>query len=141
MPRAVVGDWKGSNYDIGGQRTDFHLFLDHDHRYEWTIQTEGKAERTIAGTWEVSEPDSMLRLKPDQDEKPYQWWLLSITTCEGSNVILVLRSAIVAARNLPILFYRVHGDGRGYGTDWERRFAERNAAADPAAKNQSTGAN
>jgi len=51
-------------------------------------------------------------------------------SCEDSNVLLVLREAILASRNLPILFYRVHCNGRGYGTGWEQRLAEQNATAD-----------
>jgi hypothetical protein len=47
--------------------------------------------------------------------------VLAVHTCEHSNVLLVLRHAVLASRNLPILFYRVHGNDRTYGTDWQQR--------------------
>ncbi len=33
----------------------------------------------------------------------------------------------LASRNLPVLLYRVHCAGRGYGTGWEQRLAAQNA--------------
>jgi hypothetical protein len=43
---------------------------------------------------------------------------------------MVLRWVALASRNLPVLFYRVHCDGRGYGTGWQQRLAEQDAEAD-----------
>lgn len=76
----------------------------------------------------------MLRLGPDTpddtDRMSSSWWVLSIHSCEGSNCILVLRWVALASRNLPVLFYRVHCDGRGDGTGWEQRLADQHAAED-----------
>lgn len=125
MPRAIIGDWKGSLYDLHGRRTDFHLFLDHDGRYEWNVQRVTGDEIRDAGGWELIEQEATLQLMPDSDETSGAWRILSIERCEGSYIILVLRDAVLA-RNLPILFYRVHGDGKGYGTEPERRLAAGN---------------
>lgn len=50
--------------------------------------------------------------------------MLSVATCEETNVLLVLREVILASRNLPIVLSRVHCNGRAYGTDWQRRQVE-----------------
>ncbi len=124
----------GSQYDIGGRRWDYHLFLDHDGHYRRTVRREPDYERRDVGRWEYDEADKLLRLMSDtpdeSDRMSGGWWVLAVTTCEDSNVLLVLRECILASRNLPILFYRVHCDGRGYGTEWEKRLAEQVAAAD-----------
>jgi hypothetical protein len=115
----------GSQYDVAGRRLDYHLFLDHDGRYEWIVLREPDYERRDAGRWEYHEADKVLRLEsdtPDEfDRMSGGWRVLSVTTCEDSNVLLVLRALVLASRNLPILFYRVHCNGRGYGTGWEER--------------------
>jgi hypothetical protein len=117
----VIGDWMGSQYDIGGHRYDYRLFLDHDGRYERTIRREPDYERKDAGRWFHDESANVLRLESDTSGEAGRtsssWWLLSVSTCEDSTCILVLREAVLASRNLPVLFYRVHCDGRGYGTD------------------------
>jgi hypothetical protein len=127
----VIGDWKGSQYDIAGRRIDYRLFLDHDGRYERTICHEPDSERRDTGRWFHDESEGVLRLESDTpddaDRMSSCWWVLSVRTCENSNCILVLRWATLASRNLPVLFYRVHSAGRGYGTDWERGLAERGA--------------
>lgn len=41
----MVGDWVGSQYDIGGGRIDYRLFLDHDGRYERIVRREPDYER------------------------------------------------------------------------------------------------
>lgn len=128
---AVIGDWIGSIYGMGGRRCDWHLFLDHDGRYERTIRQEPDGECRDTGRWEYDEAEKVLRLVSDTpDENAHMsggWRVLSVTTCEDSNVLLVLREVILASRNLPILLYRVHCNGRGYGTDWERKLAEQSA--------------
>ena len=125
----MVGDWMGSLYGVGGRRWDLFLFLDHDGRYERTERVEADTEQRDAGRWEYDEEHRLLRLTPDTpDESGRQtvdWWVLSVTTCEESNVLLVLRRAVLASRNLPVVLSRVHCNGRGYGTDWERRLSER----------------
>lgn len=130
----MIGDWMGSIYGVSGQRCDWHLFLDYDGRYERTIRAEPKHERHDTGRWECDEGEKVIRLvsdTPDEsDRMSGDWSVLSVTTCEDSNVLLVLREVNVASRNLPILLYRVHCSGRGYGTGWKRRYAERIAQDD-----------
>jgi hypothetical protein len=121
----VIGDWMGSQYDVGGRCWDYHLFLDHDGRYEWTVRREPDYERQDAGWWEYQEAERVLWLEsetPDESSHRSEGWrVLSVSTCEDSNVLLVLRPMVLGSRILPILFYRVHKDGRGYGTGWEER--------------------
>lgn len=130
----MVGDWMGSQYDVGDRRYDYRLFLDHDRRYERTIRREPDYERRDTGRWFHDEVEGVLRLEsdtPDESERtPSSWWVLSVRTCEDSNCILVLRWVALASRNLPVLFYRVHCDRRGYGTGWEQKLAEQDAPAD-----------
>lgn len=118
----------GSGYDFVGRRWDYRLFLDLDSRYERTICGEGDAtcpsySSNDAGRWAYDEEEHLLHLEsasPTEDEpcSSGDWEVLAVHTCEGSNVLLVLRKAILASRNLPILFYRVHGGDRAYGTGW-----------------------
>jgi hypothetical protein len=109
-------------YGLDGRRCDFHLFLDHDGRYERTMRREPDFELRDKGKWEYCEAENLLELKPEPPADPNQafqgWRVLSVKGCEDSNVLLVLRQAILASRNLPILFYRVHCNDRGYGTGW-----------------------
>ena len=125
----MVGDWMASAYDIGSRRHDYRLFLDHDGRYERTVRRESDSERRDTGRWFHDEADGVLRLESDTPADADRWWVLSVDTCEDSNCILVLRWVGMASRNLPVLFYRVHCDGRGYGTGWEQRLAEQRAEA------------
>lgn len=129
----MIGDWMGSQYDVGGRRYDYRLFLDHDGHYERTVRREPDYERTDKGQWVHDEAEGILRLESDTPEETDRmsssWWVLSVRTCEDSNCILVLRWVALASRNLPILLYRVHRDGRGYGTDWERRLTVANSSS------------
>ncbi len=124
----------GSEYDSGGRRHDYRLFLDHDGRYERTVRRAPDYERSDTGRWFHEEAEGVLRLESDSpdelDRVSSRWEVLSVRTCEDSNCILVLRWMALASRNLPVLYYRVHCDGRGYGTDWEKRLAEQAPAAD-----------
>jgi hypothetical protein len=117
----IIGDWMGSIYTIGGTRYDWRLFLDHDGRYERVIRLEPDFEGKDIGRWEFSEIDEVLRFFPDapgvDNCKSNSWWVLSVKMCEKSNVLLVLREAVLASRNLPIVLYRVHCNGRAYGTN------------------------
>ena len=130
----VVGDWMGSQYDVGGRRYDFRLFLDHDGHYERTVRREPDYERRDSGRWFHDEVEGVLRLESDtpddNDRGSSRWWVLSVRTCEDSNCILVLRWVALASRNLPVLFYRVHCAERGYGTNWKQGLAEQNTGAD-----------
>jgi hypothetical protein len=121
----MIGDWMGSIYDVGGRRWDYCLFLDHDGRYERTARRDPGYERCDAGSWKFDETEKVLRLNSDtpdeSDRNSAGWSVLSVSTCETSNVLLVLREIVLASRNLPIIFYRVHCHRRGYGTGWEER--------------------
>jgi hypothetical protein len=114
----------GSTYDVGGRRWDFHLFLDLEGRYERTVRRDPGFEIRDTGKWEYQEAEKLLQLEPDapgDSNKEFRcWWVLSVNGCEDSNVLLVLREAILASRNLPILFYRVHCNDRAYGTGWRK---------------------
>ncbi|MGH7169322.1 MAG: hypothetical protein ACRELG_03485 [Gemmataceae bacterium] len=127
----MIGVWMGSQYGIDGRRWDHHLFLDHDGRYEWTVRRESDYERRDAGHWEYDEAEKVLQLQPEMADESgptcRAWRVLSVTTCEDSNVLLVLRALILASRNLPILFYRVHCNGKAYGTGWEERPSDHSA--------------
>ena len=124
----------GSIYSAGGRRWDWCLFLDHNGRYERTIRREPDYIRRDTGRWEHDEAESVLQLisdTPDENDCGSGCWrVLSVTTCEDSNCLLVLRELILASRNLPILLYRVHCNGRGYGTDWERRLGVQRLPSD-----------
>ncbi len=117
----MVGDWMGSLYSTGGQRWDLFLFLDHDGRYERITRMEPDPERRDVGRWEYDETKRVLVLTSDSpdayDRATGRWQVLSVATCEDSNVLLVLRQIVLASRNLPILLSRVHSNGRGYGSD------------------------
>jgi hypothetical protein len=125
---AMVGDWMGSLYTVGGRRWDLFLFLDSDGRYERTIRLEPDYERHDTGRWECAEPDRVLRLMSDapddSDRMSGGWQVLSVATCAESNVLLVLREIVLASRNLPVVLSRVHCNGRAYGTNWQQRQAE-----------------
>jgi hypothetical protein len=89
------------------------------------VRREPDYECRDAGRWEYHEAENVLQLQSemaDESGPKYRgWWVLSVTTCEDANVLLVLGAAILASRTLPILFYRIHRNGRGYGTGWEER--------------------
>ena len=124
----MIGDWMGSQYDVGGRRWDYHLFMDHDGRYERVIRRDPDYERRDTGRWSYNEATNLLELdydSPDEFGKTSDGWrVLAVKGCEDSNVLLVLRAAILGSRILPIVFYRVHCNERAYGTDWQRRLAE-----------------
>src|SRR5262245_23486658 len=118
----------GSLYGVDGRRCDLYLFLDHDGRYERAVRMEPDYKRRDAGRWEYEEADRVLQLvsdSPDESDRTSDCWeVLSVTSCEDSNVLLVLRPLILGSRILPLILYRVHRNGRAYGTNWEQRLAE-----------------
>jgi hypothetical protein len=120
----MVGDWMASMYDACGRRWDYHLFLDNDGRFERSVRRESEYEQRDTGRWEYDEGERVLRLASDMpddsDRMSSSWRVLSVATCEDSNTLLVLREIILASRNLPLLFYRVHSGGRAYGTERQR---------------------
>ncbi len=128
----MIGDWMGSIYGMSGKRSDYHLFVDHNGRYERVIRAEEGVEHRDAGHWEYDKSQRVVRFVPEQPnpsgEPTSSWQVLSVTTCEDSNVLLVLREIILASRNLPILFYRVHNSNRGYGSNWQARLEQSQAS-------------
>ena len=85
----------GSQYDVGGRRYDYHLFLNHDGRYERTVRREPDYEQRDTGRWSHDEGESVLLLEFDKPDESNQtsssWRVLSVTTCEDSNCLMVLR--------------------------------------------------
>jgi hypothetical protein len=124
----------GSLYTSGGRRWDLSLLLGYDGRYERTVRLEPDFERRDTGRWEYDEAQRVLRLASDTPDEADRmsggWAVLTVSGCEESNVLLVLREIVLAGRNLPIVLSRVHCNGRGYGTGWEQRHAGQNNAAD-----------
>jgi hypothetical protein len=113
------GDWMASAYSSGGDRFDYHLFLNINGTYERKVRRGTDSEVVDRGRWHHKDGDETLRLESetpsDVDRISSTWWVLSVKTCEESNCLMVLRWAALASRNLPILFYRVHLAGRWYG--------------------------
>src|SRR5882672_7178500 len=103
----MIGDWRGCCYDAGGRRWEYHLFVDHDGRYERAVRREPTYERHDTGRWEYDQAEKVLRLTSDTPDESNGmsggWRVLSVTACEDSNVLLVLREIVLASRNLPIL--------------------------------------
>lgn len=128
----MIGDWMASIYDATGHRWDHHLFLDHDGRYEGSVRSEQGYERRDTGRWQYDEEARVLSLVSDSEGMSGGWRVLSVTTCEDSNVLLVLRQIVLASRNLPLLFYRIHSGGRAYGTDWQKHAEDGDASGGPS---------
>ena len=74
----MIGDWMGSQYDAGGRRYDYRLFLDYDGRYERTVRREPDFERKDTGRWFHDEAENVLRLESDTpddtDRRSSSWW-------------------------------------------------------------------
>ena len=132
MNHFVIGDWMGSLYTAVGKRCDLFLFLDRDGRYERTARMEPDHDVRDAGRWEYDPASRALQLIPDTPDAAVRWssdsgrWtVLTVSGCEDSNALLVLRPVAPAARNLPVVLYRVHCNGRGYGTKREQSLPDR----------------
>jgi hypothetical protein len=107
----LIGEWMASAYAIGGKRWDYALSLRADGTYQRTTEQQPGVSLIERGRWEHHRPDKVLRLIPDvgeTNEKDSLWWILDLLGWEGVNTILILREVMLASRNLPILFYRVH---------------------------------
>jgi hypothetical protein len=124
--RPVIGDWVGSLYSMGGDRWDWRLSLFRNGSYErtaaWAHEREsaGPPKSIISerGTWSIEENHSVLVLAP-ADGAMSHWGIRDVTGCERANTLLVLREAILASRNLPILLYRVHLNPKGPPTPYD----------------------
>ena len=66
---SLIGDWMGSQYDVGGRRWDSHLFLDHDGRYDRVIRREPDYERRDTGRWSYNEAENLLLLEYDSPDE------------------------------------------------------------------------
>ena len=118
MQSRYVGDWASSTYDSRGRRSDVRLFLNPDGTYQQTTCREGDV-REVCGRWHHGDGESTLRLEPetrcpDDLVGATNWEVLTVTTCEESNCLMVLRWIALAGRNLPVLYYRIHLPGRYY---------------------------
>ena len=98
----MVGDWMGSIYGVNGSRFDWHLFLDHDGRYERAVRRDPDYERRDTGRWEFDEAEKVLQIisdAPDESNRASSGWrVLAITSCEDSNVLQCQRSLLVRLR-------------------------------------------
>lgn len=113
MNSPYLGDWAASAYTVGGRRIDYRVALNPDGTYEWAVRQGPDPDRAERGRWHHAEGDATLRLEPGTAEAIRSAWsVLSVTTCEDSNCLMVLRWVGLGSRNLPILFYRVHLPGR-----------------------------
>jgi hypothetical protein len=113
-----IGYWMATVYGVTGRRADYRLFLNGDGTFQrWTC-AEPTEERLDRGQWEHRrDGDAETILLKSESPSDMDWTrnayrVLSINTCEDSNCMMVLRWAGLGSRNLPILFYRVHYDGR-----------------------------
>jgi hypothetical protein len=119
MQSRYVGDWATSVYDSRGRRSDVRLFLNPDGTYQQTTRREEGDVREDHGRWHHQDGESTLRLepatsRPDDLVGETNWEVLSVTTCEDSNCLMVLRWIALASRNLPVIYYRIHLPGRWY---------------------------
>jgi hypothetical protein len=106
--RFIVGDWMGSRYGIGGDRSDWLLSLKADGSYSHTICTPSECPKTIEGRWTVNDEESVLSLSQENSTEAERWTIHDVTGLERANTLLVLRYLALASRNLPILLYRVY---------------------------------
>jgi hypothetical protein len=111
-----VGDWMASTYTISGKRFDYRLFLNPDGTFERWTRLEPDRERTDRGIWRHRISDDILQLESESPDEfghtSVSYWILTVKSCEDSNCLMTLRWVALASRNLPILFYRVHLQGR-----------------------------
>ena len=111
----LVGEWMGSAYMSRGKRVDDHLVLSADSTFERRTRSTPDFELAQRGVWRHTRPREGQERLTLQDISPAppgecseMWDVLSVTTCEHSNCLMVLRRVIFAGRNLPVLFYRIH---------------------------------
>jgi hypothetical protein len=106
----VAGCWVATTYRWDGDRMDHTLLLRPEQRFEWLVreQRDGKIlERKDWGTWIHERVALLLHFKSENTESEYReftWCILGFT-----GTTLLLRWLVRASRNLPVLFYRIHG--------------------------------
>ena len=118
--RPLIGDWIGSLYGMGGDRWDWELSLFRNGSYERRTAAVRRPDKGVSekGAWFCEEGNSLLVLRPTEG-KSSRWNIHDVTGLERANTLLVLREAILASRNLPILFYRVHLHPTGPPTPYD----------------------
>ena len=105
--RDFVGHWKATIYNRDGRPLEQSLLLRDDGKYIWKMTVAGKPSRE-SGSWRFLRKRNTLGFLPTSKKKSkYAFWILAIEMCEDSNLVLMLRWAGLASRNLPMLFYRV----------------------------------
>ena len=105
--RALRGDWMGSSYRMGGDRSDWHLRLRDDGTFASTVADSSGKTMTDGGKWQTEENERVLVLVSDNGSES-RWVIRDIAGMEGVNTLLILRLLILGSRNLPIMLYRVH---------------------------------
>ena len=105
--RAIRGDWMGSSYWLGGERSDWHLCLRDDGAFASTVTDKSGKTTTNGGKWQTEENERVLVLVSDNGSES-RWVIRDIAGMEGANTLLILRLLILGSRNLPIMLYRVH---------------------------------
>jgi hypothetical protein len=112
MHQYLRGYWAASAYSTGGVRYDYVLSLQDNGEFSESITSERSPPSLITGSWR-HEPGDVLSFsfQQDGDQKTKRWSILYVTGCETSNCILVLRELILASRNLPLMFARIHPPG------------------------------
>lgn len=113
----LPGLWLGSIYGPGGRRTDNVLELRTDGRFKKITILNGGVAKTITGMWRYTtdaksheksgDESGVLYLDSGHDDVR-RYSVLTVSTCEDSNCMLVLRKVILASRNLPTVYYRSH---------------------------------
>jgi hypothetical protein len=104
----LVGDWMATIYGVAGQRADWFLSLRPSGEFHRSVRWEG-GERVDRGSWFHDEEARVLRLESEEGGEPTtNWAILEIRGLEGANTLLLLREVVLASRNLPLLFSRVH---------------------------------
>ena len=112
--RAIIGDWMGTLYSMGGRRWDWILSLGAGGSYRRTLTFAPDDPAFDSGTWIYHQESDTLDLIPHGAEvEKSTWWVLDVTKCERVNTLLVLRACVLASRLLPIVLYRVHNKPHG----------------------------
>ena len=112
MHRYLTGHWAASGYSVRGERADHVLLLSPDGSFRWTTDSQTPARSEIrTGRWTHDTKQDVLTLSQSDDTgkaSEASWSIQYVTGCEDANTLLVLRRLILASRNLPILFLRIH---------------------------------
>lgn len=115
----VPGLWRGSIYGPTGRRSDIVLELRADGHFKQATFQNGAIIEKLTGLWRYSAEARLVREPGDEPGILYldsekadvrRHSVLTISNCEDSNCMLILRRVILASRNLPTVYYRSHED-------------------------------